>query len=306
MPQKAWSAKRERQYEHIKAGLEERGRSEDTAEEIAARTVNKERARAGESEEKSRTSVDGISSSRRGGSALAQGPRRPDLRSAVRGGEGPEHPGPLEDVEARAAEGVGRPMSSEEHAMRNEMVDPNVPPPTPTPRRSPSHPRRRNRSPSHRRLSLRRSRRETSTQPPSHTEGREEPWRSSSARPKHVRCCSASGWRTRCRTARRRPSDCASRTAPCKKRPGASAASSSACSRPSSGCRHDERSVPIGSARRYAPGGGWCLHPRCQGGRTRYAQIVDRWSRLRSKGVARIGEVQDRIVDATDRPNDPG
>ena len=43
MPQKAWSAKRERQYEHIKQGLEQRGRDEDTAEEIAARTVNKER-----------------------------------------------------------------------------------------------------------------------------------------------------------------------------------------------------------------------------------------------------------------------
>ena len=45
MPQQAWSAKRERQYEHIKAGLKKRGESEDTAEEIAARTVNKERAR---------------------------------------------------------------------------------------------------------------------------------------------------------------------------------------------------------------------------------------------------------------------
>ena len=42
MPQKAWNSKRERQYEHIKEGLEDRGRSEDTAEEIAARTVNKE------------------------------------------------------------------------------------------------------------------------------------------------------------------------------------------------------------------------------------------------------------------------
>ena len=47
MPQKAWSKKRERQYEHIKEGLEDSGRSEDNAEEIAARTVNKERARAG-------------------------------------------------------------------------------------------------------------------------------------------------------------------------------------------------------------------------------------------------------------------
>ena len=67
MPQKAWSAKRERQYEHIKSGLRERGESEDTAEEIAARTVNKERARAGEAKEPSRSSIDDISSGRRGG-----------------------------------------------------------------------------------------------------------------------------------------------------------------------------------------------------------------------------------------------
>jgi hypothetical protein len=67
MPQKAWSAKRERQYEHIKKGLKQSGRSEDTAEEIAARTVNKERARAGESETASRTSTEDISSGRRGG-----------------------------------------------------------------------------------------------------------------------------------------------------------------------------------------------------------------------------------------------
>jgi len=67
MPQKAWSKKRERQYEHIKDGLEKRGESEDEAEEIAARTVNKERARAGESKEASKTSTDDISSGRRGG-----------------------------------------------------------------------------------------------------------------------------------------------------------------------------------------------------------------------------------------------
>jgi len=48
MPQKAWSAKRERQYEHIKESVEEQGASEQKAKEIAARTVNKERARAGE------------------------------------------------------------------------------------------------------------------------------------------------------------------------------------------------------------------------------------------------------------------
>src|SRR6476620_10515947 len=64
---KAWNAKRERQYEHIKEGLEDRGRSEGTAEEIAARTVNKERARAGESDQASRTSTEDLSSGRRGG-----------------------------------------------------------------------------------------------------------------------------------------------------------------------------------------------------------------------------------------------
>ena len=74
MPQKAWSAKRERQYEHIKEGLERRGRSEDTAEEIAARTVNKERARAGESKTASRTSTQDLSSGRRGGLRSHRGP----------------------------------------------------------------------------------------------------------------------------------------------------------------------------------------------------------------------------------------
>jgi hypothetical protein len=67
MPQAAWSKKRERQYEHIKDGLEEIGKDEDTAEEIAARTVNKERAQAGEAKESSKSSTDDISSSRRGG-----------------------------------------------------------------------------------------------------------------------------------------------------------------------------------------------------------------------------------------------
>ncbi|GGR64630.1 hypothetical protein J2S40_001184 [Nocardioides luteus] len=67
MPQRAWSKKRERQYEHIKEGLEDRGRNEDDAEEIAARTVNKERARGGESKQKSKTSTQDISSGRRGG-----------------------------------------------------------------------------------------------------------------------------------------------------------------------------------------------------------------------------------------------
>jgi hypothetical protein len=79
MPQKAWSAKRERQYEHIKTGLKERGTSEDKAEEIAARTVNKERARAGEAKESSRLSRTDMSSSRRGG--LRSGTDRPKGRT---------------------------------------------------------------------------------------------------------------------------------------------------------------------------------------------------------------------------------
>jgi len=67
MPQRAWSNKRERQYEHIKEGLLERGAGEERAEEIAARTVNKERARHGEAQESSWTSIQDISSGRRGG-----------------------------------------------------------------------------------------------------------------------------------------------------------------------------------------------------------------------------------------------
>jgi hypothetical protein len=67
MPEQTWSTKRERQYEHIKSGLRHRGDSEELAEEIAARTVNKERARHGESKSKSPTSTNDISSSRRGG-----------------------------------------------------------------------------------------------------------------------------------------------------------------------------------------------------------------------------------------------
>jgi plasmid stabilization system protein ParE len=75
MPQRAWSPKRERQYEHIKEGLEERGTPDDKAEEIAARTVNKERARAGETRQASRTSIDDISSGRRGGLRSHSGSR---------------------------------------------------------------------------------------------------------------------------------------------------------------------------------------------------------------------------------------
>jgi hypothetical protein len=72
-------SKRARQYEHIKAGEKQQGASESRAEEIAARTVNKERARAGESRTRSRTSTQGMSSSRRGG--LRSGTSRPKGRT---------------------------------------------------------------------------------------------------------------------------------------------------------------------------------------------------------------------------------
>jgi hypothetical protein len=79
MPQKAWSNKRERQYEHIKESENEQGRSTKRAKEIAARTVNKERARSGEARESSRTSREDMSSGRRGG--LRSGTNRPKGRT---------------------------------------------------------------------------------------------------------------------------------------------------------------------------------------------------------------------------------
>ncbi|MGO9854645.1 MAG: plasmid stabilization protein [Acidimicrobiales bacterium] len=77
MPQATWSAKRERQYEHIKSGLERRGDSEAEAEEIAARTVNKARARSGEAKRRSSISTQDISSGRRGGLRSHHGPGGP-------------------------------------------------------------------------------------------------------------------------------------------------------------------------------------------------------------------------------------
>jgi hypothetical protein len=61
------NSKRGRQYEHVKESQLDQGRSEEVAEEIAARTVNKERARAGESQRASRLSLTDVSSGRRGG-----------------------------------------------------------------------------------------------------------------------------------------------------------------------------------------------------------------------------------------------
>ncbi|GHF07589.1 MULTISPECIES: plasmid stabilization protein [Streptomyces] len=76
------SSKRERQYEHIKDSAKQRGESTKRAEEIAARTVNKERARSGESKTASRSSLQDMSSSRRGGQRShsgAQGPTKEQL-----------------------------------------------------------------------------------------------------------------------------------------------------------------------------------------------------------------------------------
>jgi hypothetical protein len=72
-------SKRARQYEHVKRSEKEQGRSEKRAEEIAARTVNKERARSGESRRRSRTSTKDISSGRRGGQR--SGTNRPKGRT---------------------------------------------------------------------------------------------------------------------------------------------------------------------------------------------------------------------------------
>jgi len=74
MPQKSWSAKRERQYVHVKESLLEQGKPEPLAEEIAARVVNKERAQHGESVEASPSSINDMSSSRRDGLHSHKGP----------------------------------------------------------------------------------------------------------------------------------------------------------------------------------------------------------------------------------------
>lgn len=74
MQQKAWSAKRERQYAHIKDSLLEGGKPESVAQEIAARVVNKERAQHGESVSTSASSINDMSAGRRGGLRSHQGP----------------------------------------------------------------------------------------------------------------------------------------------------------------------------------------------------------------------------------------
>ena len=94
MPQRAWSNKRERQYEHIKDSAKERGASTKRAKEIAARTVNKERARSGEARESSKLSRRDISSGRRGG-----------LRSGTKGPRGRTREQLYEEAKRRGVEG---------------------------------------------------------------------------------------------------------------------------------------------------------------------------------------------------------
>jgi len=101
--------KRARQYEHIKESLEEQGRSESTAEEIAARTVNKERARHGEAATSSRLSRDDISSGRRGG--LRSGRKGPRGRTKAQLYEEAKHKnvrGRSRMTKAELARAVGR------------------------------------------------------------------------------------------------------------------------------------------------------------------------------------------------------
>ncbi len=101
MPQQQWFSHRERQYEHIKEGLLARGRSTSEAEEIAARTVNKERARSGESSRRSSTSTRDISSGRRGG-----------LRSH-RGAGGPTYDQLYNEAQRRGVKGRSRMSKAE-------------------------------------------------------------------------------------------------------------------------------------------------------------------------------------------------
>jgi hypothetical protein len=102
-------SKRARQYEHIKESLEEQGRSESTAEEIAARTVNKERARHGEAATSSRLSREDVSSGRRGG--LRSGRNGPRGRTKAQLYEEAKHKnvrGRSRMTKAQLARAVGR------------------------------------------------------------------------------------------------------------------------------------------------------------------------------------------------------
>jgi hypothetical protein len=108
MPQNSWSRKRERQYRHIKDGLVERGDSEGEAEEIAARTVNKERARSGEAKSSSKTSTNDISSGRRGGLRSHRGPGGRTRKQLYQEAQSKHIPGRSRMSKAELERAVGR------------------------------------------------------------------------------------------------------------------------------------------------------------------------------------------------------
>lgn len=105
MPQAAWSKKRERQYQHIKSGTMKRGTGIQRAEEIAARTVNKERAQHGESRKASKTSTQDMPASRRGGLRSHTGSGGPTYKQLYAQAR-TCHQGPLDDEQGGAAKGA--------------------------------------------------------------------------------------------------------------------------------------------------------------------------------------------------------
>lgn len=109
MPQRSWSNKRERQYEHVKEDQKKQGRSTKRAKEVAARTVNKERARSGESRTASRSSTRDISSGRRGGQRSGtSGPKGRTKEQLYNEAKKKNVPGRSKMTKAQLARAVGR------------------------------------------------------------------------------------------------------------------------------------------------------------------------------------------------------
>jgi hypothetical protein len=109
MPQGAWSNKRERQYEHIKEGQKKQGKSTKRAKEIAARTVNKERARSGESRTASKSSTRDLSSAKRGGRRSGKsGPKGRTKAQLYNEAKKKNVPGRSKMTKAQLARAVGR------------------------------------------------------------------------------------------------------------------------------------------------------------------------------------------------------